>query len=307
MRIEHTLDVPATRFIFVHYHIFKNGGTTIESILRREFGAGFATVHGPDDESVLDGKSLTEFLRQHPGISAVSSHHLRYPKPVVPGWVIFDCCFLRHPLDRLVSLYNQFRRCDSSAPFCVRAKHETPREFMRHLVRDSPHMVSDVQVTQLANAGVFARPANERDLERATLAVHDMSVPGIVEMFDESLLAAEYFLKPAFPELRLHHFPENVSRPWRVNGPGPLPNLEQTLVDLWGAEVYADLLRLNQLDLELFRQTKIENQRRLSLIPNLEERLVEFQARRGPVRVWNSANAPEYEPVRIRIAGGAAG
>ena len=178
---------------------------------------------------------------------------------------------------------------------------------MRNLVRDSPHMVSNVQVTQLANAGVFARPAHERDLERATLAVHDMSVPGIVEMFDESLLAAEYFLKPAFPELRLHHLPENVSRPRRTSGPDPLPSLEQTLVDLWGAEVYADLLRLNQLDLELFRRAKVENQRRLSLIPNLEGRLVEFRGRRGPVRVWNSAGAPEYEPVRVRIAGGAAG
>ena len=87
MRIDHTLDVPASRFIFVHYHIFKNGGTTIESILRREFGGGFATVHGPRASSVLDAKGLTKFLRLHPGISAVSSHHLRYPKPDIRGWV----------------------------------------------------------------------------------------------------------------------------------------------------------------------------------------------------------------------------
>jgi len=306
MRIEHTLDVPATRFIFVHYHIFKNGGTTIESILRREFGAGFATVHGRADDSVLDGRSLIEFLRQQPGISAVSSHHFRYPKPAVPGWVIFDCCFLRHPLDRLVSLYNQYRRTNSPDPLCVRASCQAPREFMKQLLRDSPHLVIDVQVTQLASAGAFARPANERDLEKATEIFRDMAVPGIVELFDESLIAAEYFLKPAFPELRLHHSPENVSRPAHQR-PERSQDLERTFVDLWGTDVYEDLLRLNQLDLELFRRAKVETQRRLFLMPDLEERLVEFKARCAPLRLRASANAPEREPVRVKVAAGAAG
>jgi hypothetical protein len=306
MRIEHTLDVPATRFVFVHYHIFKNGGTTIESILRREFGAGFATLHGRADESVLDGRRLTEFLGEQPGISAVSSHHFRYPKPAVPGWVIFDCCFLRHPLDRLVSLYNQYRRTDSPDRLCVRASCQTPGEFMKQLMRNSPDMVSDVQVTQLASAGAFARPANERDLEKATEIFHDMAVPGIVELFDESLVAAEYFLKPAFPELRLHHSPENVSRPAHRR-PQSSEDLEQALVDLFGAEVYEDLLRLNQLDMELFRRAKVETQRRLFLMPDPEERLVEFKARCARLCLRASAKAPEHEPVRVEIAAAAAG
>ena len=48
------LPVSATRFLIVHYHIFKNGGSTITSILEREFRNAFATVHGPDDVSVVD-------------------------------------------------------------------------------------------------------------------------------------------------------------------------------------------------------------------------------------------------------------
>src|SRR5579863_6543585 len=300
MRIEHILDIPATRFVFVHYHIFKNGGTTIESILRREFGAGFATVHGPSDGAVFDGKSLTRFLRQHPDISAVSSHHLRYPKPAAPGWVFFDCCFLRHPLDRLVSVYNHVRRAATSDPLSALANGREPREFMKQLLRDSPHVVSDVQVTRLANGGAFTRPANDRDLENALRVFRDMSVPGIVEMFDESLVAAEYFLRPAFPELRLHHIPENVSRPDRASQ----AELERTLVDLWGADVYSDLHRLNRLDLELFRQAKIENQRRLFLLPDLQERLAEFQARNAPLRRRAPAHEPEREPARVRVAGG---
>ena len=304
MRIDHTIDVPASRFIFVHYHIFKNGGTTIESILRREFGGGFATVHGPRAGSVLDAKGLTKFLRLHPGISAVSSHHLRYPKPDVRGWVIFDCCFLRHPLERLVSLYNHFRREDSADPLCPRARRDTPREFMKRLLDESPNLVSDVQVTQLANAGAFTRPAREHDRECAAQVFCDMAVPGVVELFDESLVGAEYFLKPAFPALRLHHSPENVSQPALHRRQGNRRHTEETLVDLWGADVYSDLLPLNQLDLELFRRAKIEILRRLFLVPGMDERLAEFKARYAPHRMQISAGATERESVRARVAAG---
>jgi hypothetical protein len=58
----------------------------------------------------------------------------------------------------------------------------------------APHQVSDVQVTQLARAGAFTRPANERDLEQAAAIVRQMAVPGLVEAFDDSLVGAEYYL-----------------------------------------------------------------------------------------------------------------
>ena len=46
MRFDFTLDVPRPRFVVVHYHFFKNAGSTIESILEREFAGEFATLHG---------------------------------------------------------------------------------------------------------------------------------------------------------------------------------------------------------------------------------------------------------------------
>src|SRR5271169_61641 len=101
------------RFVLVHHHLFKNGGTTIESILEREFRERFATLHGPERDSVLDGRHLAAFLRQHPEVAAVSSHHLRYPPPVRGHTVVFDCFFLRHPLARIHSLYSHFRRMNS--------------------------------------------------------------------------------------------------------------------------------------------------------------------------------------------------
>ncbi len=273
MRIEHKVDVPPPRFVLVHYHIFKNGGTTLESVLRREFGPAFATVHGPADGSLLDAACLTRYLRRHPKIGAVSSHHLRYPKPEVRGWVFFDCCFIRHPLDRLLSLYNHFRRTDSVDPVCMRARRQPLREFMKQMIDEFPHLVSDVQVTQLASGGAFTRPANQADLDRAARILSDMAVPGAVDLFDESLVSAEYFLRPAFPALRLHHRPENVTRP-----AAPPPS-DENLAGLWGDDVHADLLRLNRFDLELHRRARGEVLGRFLLLPGREARLAEFRAR----------------------------
>ena len=227
----------------------------------------------------MNGRHVASFLRRHPHISALSSHHLRYPKPAIRHTIVFDYCFLRHPLERLDSVYHYLRTITPLDTASYRARRMTAREFLRHLANESPHMVSDVQVTQLACAGAFTRPAHPEDLERASAILSDMAIPGLVEMFDESLVAAEYFLRPAFPGVKLECVAKNVSRP---TGPAvswsPRDRHEQ-LVDAWGGDLYEDLLRLNQLDLELFRRAQKEIGRRIALVPQAEHRLAEFRAR----------------------------
>jgi len=269
------LAVSPKRFLIVHYHIFKNGGSTIASILEREFRDDFATVHGPDDVSVVDQTSLADFVSSHTATQAISSHHLRYPKPVVPNTIIFDCCFLRHPLDRLQSLYSYFQRIDSDDPLCRLARVDHPRSFFRKLLDNAPHLVSNVQVTMLALGGAFTRPVDTPDVEAASDIVGKMAIPGLVDRFDESLVAAEYFLKPAFPRLRLDYLPQNVSRPF---GAGPLDR-QEWLRHSWGSDLYATLANLNQCDLELWRRTEHEVMRRFGLVPSAETRLAEFRAR----------------------------
>jgi Sulfotransferase family len=278
MRLDTTLAVPDSRFVLVHYHIFKNGGTTIESILEREFPRGFATLHGESPAALLDAGDLASFLRNHPDVAAVSSHHLRYPKPAIRNTVVFDCCFLRHPLDRLESLYRYLRKIKSDDPLSCRAHRLSVKDFLRELVNESPHIVSNIQVTQLACASAFTRPANGEDLDQASTILREMAVPGLMDMYDESLAAAEYFLRPAFPALALEYIPQNISRPPQVGVSHP-QSRETQLVGLWGAELYEDLARLNQLDLELFRRAENEIRRRIALVPEFDRRLKEFKMR----------------------------
>src|SRR5579864_9014164 len=269
------LPVSPTRFLIVHYHIFKNGGSTIASILEREFASDFATVHGPDDVSVLDQTSLADFVADHSAIQAISSHHLRYPKPILPNTVIFDCCFLRNPLDRLQSVYSYFQRIDSADPLCRLARQEHARSFFKKLIDSAPHLVSNVQVMMLAQGGAFTRPADTPDVDVAAEVVGKMAIPGVVEKFDESLVAAEYFLKPAFPRLRLDYCPQNVSRPLGASA----ADRQEWLKHSWGSEMYATLVQLNQCDLELCRRAEREIERRLNLVPAAEQRFADFRAR----------------------------
>jgi hypothetical protein len=264
-----------SRYVVVHYHIFKNGGTTIEQILEREFPGRFATLHGHGSESALDAGDLLEFLGRNEEIAAVSSHHLRYPRPVDRRMVFFDCCFLRNPLARLYSCYNYFRRSNSDDLYTRWARSYNPREFAARLLNEAPHQLSEVQVTQLANAGVFTRPADEYDLERATALIRDMAIPGLVEMFDESLVVAEYYLRPAFPGLRLEYVAQNVTNA----APYPAAESREYWENVWGEDLYKQLLRMNEMDMELVRRAKCEVLRRLDRIPRVSEKLADLQRR----------------------------
>ena len=275
MRLDVSVPLGDFRYVVVHYHIFKNAGTTIEHILEREFPERFATFHGNGSDAVLDAGDLLEFLQQHPGITAISSHHLRYPRPHHRRMVFFDCCFLRNPLSRLCSCYDHFRRGDSDDLYSRWARSYSLREFVTRLLNEAPHQVCEVQVTQLANAGVFTRPADEQDLERAAAVVRDMAIPGLVEMFDESLAVAEYYLRPAFPTVRLEYVPQNVSHPGRL---APAESREYW-EELWGKDLYQRLLRMNEMDMELIRRAKCEILRRLDEIPRASEKLADFQSR----------------------------
>jgi hypothetical protein len=115
------------------------------------------------------------------------------------------------------------------------------------LIDEAPHQVSEVQVTQLTNAGAFTRPADEQDLERATAVIRDMAVPGLVEMFEESLVVAEYYLRPAFPALRLEYVPQNVGQ----GTPRAPVESGEYWEGVWGKELYERLVRMNEMDTEL--------------------------------------------------------
>ncbi len=265
---EYIVPVSSQQFVLLHYHIFKNAGSTIEYAMRRFFGNRLATLHGPNPNSILRGEDIAAFLVNHPEIAAISSHHVKYPKPAVPGVIVFDVCVLRDPLERLRSVYLHFRRSEPVDELSARAKEMDLRSFLDLLIRQYPHMVNDAQVNTLANAAAYTRPPDSTDLGEALRIVREMSVISVVDLFDESLVAAEYFLCPAFPAIQLEYVSQNVSQkdaePFR---------------DAVGTTIYQQLEKMNHLDGELLSQARAEVRRRFDLVPDAQERLAAFRRR----------------------------
>ena len=61
MRLDYILEVPRPRFVVVHYHFSKMREAQFDSILKREFGGEFATLHGLTADTELDNDELSVF------------------------------------------------------------------------------------------------------------------------------------------------------------------------------------------------------------------------------------------------------
>ncbi|MBN8213428.1 MAG: hypothetical protein J0M09_10955 [Xanthomonadales bacterium] len=272
--------VPAVRdrFVVLHYHIFKNGGSTIDYALRRSFGDAFVDLHGEHDDARLFAQDIVALVGADPSIRAVSSHHTRYPKPHAHGFVFYDICFVRHPLSRIRSLYSYGRTLDPAHWLAQLALAHDEGGFIAHLVQYLPYMLTDVQINHLVNGAAFARAAGPQDLRAALAILEDMSVPGVVELFDESLTAAEFFLGPCFPQIDFAYVAQNVSAP-----DGHRPSGRDDILDVcraaWGNDTFDAVLALNVWDLRLYEACREEVLRRLHMLPAHEARLAGFRKR----------------------------
>ena len=191
------------RFVLLHYHFLKNAGMTVFAFLMRSFGDGCAEVDTPDRDGHVACADLLALLERKPEVKAVTSHQIRYPVPAVPGYIFFDLCFLRDPIDRLRSMYYYFRaKPQPGDPVSDFACSSGMGDFLAQMVDRMPWYIADAQVNLIAN-GIANDIPTEHDLERALARVLNTSFLGVVDMYTESLIAGQYFLNPVFPEARL--------------------------------------------------------------------------------------------------------
>lgn len=259
------------RFLILHYHIFKNAGTTVVNLLQKSFPQSFARFEGDGRNAHLSAAELLAFVHEHPELQAISSHHLRYPRPRAPGFVFFDLLFLRDPIDRLGSIYTFFQQgVPTDDPLSQLAHQADLRGFFGELLEKHPHIANNPQVNMLAGDGAYTRPPSPADLARATETMLDAAWLGVVDCFHESLVAGQYFWHPAFPNLDIAAAPANVTCARGNTLAGRRAEFERAC----GPHLYRELAGLNELDLELVRRARAEVARRFHLVPRHEERLL---------------------------------
>lgn len=252
------------RFVILHYHFLKSAGMTIEDILRRSFEDGFASIDTPDRDGHFSTEALLSLLHGNPRLKAVSSHQIRYPVPQVRGFLFFDLCFLRDPIDRIRSIYDYFREKPGAGDPVSEFANALPLgEFMARLIQEMPWYINDAQVNLLANGIVNDTPSS-LDFDRAVRKMLRTSFLGVVDRFHESLVGGQYFLQPGFPELACFGEAANTTAGLEAT----LETRKERVRRACDADTYAELLRLNELDSKLVDLARAEVERRFQCVPS---------------------------------------
>lgn len=253
------------KHLIVHYHIFKNAGSTVDHILQNNFRDAWLPFDGEKAHSRILPEELKNFILSHPEIQAVSSHNAYLPVPEIPGVSIAPIVFLRHPLDRIRSIYDFERHQGlTSGPVSRGADHASRLNFDDYIqwrfdtTRNG--VTHNHHTAWLLHHPRFQRvEIQQQDYSQALQTLSALPFFGIVERFDDSLRLLTAYLDSLGikieQEYQVKNSSKHVEKPLEVR----LSNLRQTI----GEDTWAKLESRNQWDLKLYEAAKAEFQARL--------------------------------------------
>lgn len=230
------------RSLVLHYHLFKNAGTSVDVVLEGNFGGDWREAEfAPGRQANVE--EVEAWIAANPTAKALSSHTARGPLPRVPNVSIAPVIFVRHPLDRIRSAYEFERRQKSDRPGPRMAKEADFAGYVRARLSRRDRQCRNFQAWRLASMGRPGAP----ELEEALHTLDSLPFVGLVEDFAGSMTRMEAYLREVFPAFRAFGAKANVWREGRT--------LEERLDDLraeLGPEMWGELVDANRDDLEVF-------------------------------------------------------
>lgn len=183
------------RTVILHYHLFKNAGTSLDRILQKNFGDRWVTREF--NEGRDNSAAVADWIRDNPEAVAFSTHTAVGPVPAIEGVRLVTVMLLRDPLERIRSAYRFERTQDANSWGANLAKEFPFSGYVRaRLAHPQDRQCRNFQCWRLASMV----PGDAPLLERAKQAAAAITVLGRVRQFDAALekLAAE--LAADFPE-----------------------------------------------------------------------------------------------------------
>ena len=238
------------RAVVLHYHIFKNAGTSVDKILKRNFGDRWSTQEfkGPRRHNK---EAIAGFLKHNPNVDALSSHTARLPPPDVEGLTIIPIVFVRHPIDRLRSAYEFERKQNANTLGARLAKQHDLKGYLEALLNgEANRQARNFQTYRLAQNEPGRRP----ELERATEALQHLPFVGLVEAFEHSLTLLVSVMRAYFPDFRYTNEHENASQ----SRDGTLSERLKLVEESLGAVFYKRICDCNMEDMAIYELLSLQ-------------------------------------------------
>ena len=228
------MNQPAERTIILHYHLFKNAGTSVDEILKHNFGDKWVTREFPSM-----GKNNTElveeWIRATPEAIAYSSHTMQGPLPAIDGVKIISFMLLRDPIERILSAYKHEATEHLSTPAVLLAKCSSLQEYVAFRLQNlGDRQCRNFHVYWLGSLCIHP---GATELELAKLGLTKLSIIGRVESFMEAMNKLKAAVITTFPHFHVFNHATNLSKFREKLAPSP--------------EFIAYLTDINRQDFEL--------------------------------------------------------
>jgi len=262
--------------VCIHFHIFKNAGTTIDSVLEENFNKQAVRLDIEKNDEILPMDVVINYLNFNPNVKSISCHQIRFPLPKNISYNLIPMLFIRHPIDRVFSIYHyNKRRKDKERIVSQLGMLGSPEVYIKSLLEHKTNRsAQNFQVLFLSKNDLSSQ-LNTNDFNLALTRIRNCPILGIVDRLDESLVVAEEFLKNYFPNIDLAYSPRNISEERNTDLNKKLKE-SRTQVS---SKLWDKLMSENELDLKLYSNAINELETRIQKIDNFAEKVTNFKKR----------------------------
>lgn len=240
-----------SKIIVGHYHLFKNAGTSVDTILENSFGSYWKTVEFKKNHGKSNSHLVKGWLLKNLEISAFSSHTALFPIPVIDSIFIIPIVFLRHPIDRIWSVYkferkhkkilNSSIKLAKKYDFAGYLNHQLDHQDNRSFRNFQTYRFSFLNIQQ-----------NSTELEKALSGFNSLPLVGIVDNFDLSMKLFKDIIVKYFPSFQIKPTHKNITSHQNLSLEEKLDQIKSSL----DSTTYERLLESNDDDLKLYNAAK---------------------------------------------------
>ncbi|MEM7238168.1 MAG: hypothetical protein AAF501_10145 [Pseudomonadota bacterium] len=244
------------RSVIVHYHCYKNAGSTVDRSVTTSFGRD-ALMEVDKHELYREVKAYNraffeEVIPKHPDVICFSSHRTVPSAHLISDHNVIPVLFLRHPLLRVASAY-RFEAKRQDGPQFEDARRLSFRDWLRSRVED----VNGWEARNYQSCIFSLKEDGQPDLvpgsttrqvhfDRLWARMNALPVVGVVEEFERSTTAYNALIGTQIPGFALGGAANRTkeSSDWKAD----VADLESEI----GPEVAALFRQGNEQDYALF-------------------------------------------------------